>query len=139
MKKIFQNLIILATVFLISVQAAPAQKRDTTTLSSSTKGYDFYMQRHKTFNTIGWALLAPGAVMSVVGVISLSKSNFFSTTDNAGPFLGALGSVMMLGSIPCFIISGNNARKAALELKTSNIPGPGGFNYAAISLKISFR
>jgi hypothetical protein len=139
MKKIFQNLIILATVFLVSVQVAPAQKRDTTTLSSSTKGYDFYMQRHKTFNTIGWVLLAPGAVMAVAGVATTSSNNFFSTASSTGLFLGGLGSVMMLGSIPCFIISGNNARKAALELKTSNIPGPGGFNYAAISLKISFR
>jgi uncharacterized membrane protein len=138
MKKIFQKLSISVIVFLLLAQVGLAQKRDTTSLRSSTKSYDLYMQRHKNFSTIGWVLLAPGTIMTVVGVVTVSSNNFFSTASSTGSFLTVLGGVMMLGSIPCFILSGSNARKAALGLKTSALPGPGGLRYAAVSLNINF-
>lgn len=138
MIKFFKKLSVLGIAFLLLVQVALAQKQDTTSLSSSTKSYNLYMQRHKTFKTLGWVLLVSGTVMTATGVAIVSKGDFFSTTDNSGFILGTAGSVMMLGSIPCFILSGSNVRKAALELRTSTVPGPGGFHYAAVGVKLSF-
>ena len=118
---------------------ASAQKNDTSKITSSTKRYNLYMQRHKTFNTVGWVLLAPGAGMVVGGLIGVSNTDFFSDANSTSFAISSVGVLMMLGSIPCFILSGSNARKAALELKTSMVPGPGGYNFASVGLKFSFK
>ena len=135
MKKFVQELLILTIVLFTSAQMTSAQKSDT----ASTQRYNLYMQRHKTFNTVGWVLVVPGAIMVAGGMVSLSNNGIFSDSANTSAAFASIGTLMMLGSIPCFILSGSNARKAALELKTSMVQGPRGVNYALVGIKFSFK
>ncbi|MFV5702655.1 hypothetical protein ACM55F_12360 [Flavobacterium sp. XS2P12] len=76
---------------------------------------EYYLKKSKNQKTTGWILLSGGTIMTVVGVIGFSDSWYSSsnaTTDAYG-FIMLGGVVSGLGSIPFFIMSGNNARKAA--------------------------
>jgi len=140
MKKMLQKPIVIAIVMLLSIQVVSAQKADTASLSASSRHlYDLYWKRHKTFNTVGWVLVVPGAAMFITGLAEASSnSNIFSSdySYNKGEALFFIGGAMVLASIPCFILSGTNAHRAYFELKSANMPGPGGFNYASVGLKI---
>ena len=133
---------VLVIVTVTSIQLVSAQKTDTTALPSSSKHlYDLYWRRHKTFNTIGWLLVAPGAAMFITGLAEgSSNSDIFSSnySYNKGEALFFIGGAMVLASIPCFILSGTNAHRAYLELKNASVPGPGGFNYASVGVKMRF-
>ncbi|KIA87638.1 hypothetical protein [Flavobacterium sp. AED] len=83
----------------------------------------YYLKKSKNQKTTGWILLSGGTLMTVVGVIGFSDSWYSSsnsTTDTYG-FIMLGGVVSGLGSIPFFIMSGNNARKAA-TISLSNQP-----------------
>ena len=141
MKKLVQKAIVLAVVASMSIQLVSAQKADTSSLSPNKKTmYDLYWKRHKTFNTVGWVLVVPGAAMFIAGLAEASSNNFLSSdySPNKGEALFFIGGAMVLGSIPCFILSGTNARRAYLELKSGNVPGGPGANYAGVGIKIKF-
>nr|WP_314897286.1 hypothetical protein [uncultured Flavobacterium sp.] len=86
------------------------------TIPNNEFSKEYYLQKSKSQKTTGWVLLSGGAIMTVVGVIGFSDSyDIFdsnSKTDTYG-YLMLGGAVSCLGSIPFFIMSGNNARKAA--------------------------
>jgi hypothetical protein len=76
---------------------------------------DYYLQRSKNQNTSGWVLLSTGVVLTVIGIVGFSNSDFLESNSNSD-FYGLLmlgGTVTSLVSIPLFINSGYNARKAA--------------------------
>jgi hypothetical protein len=141
MKKLVYKTIVLSIVALVSIQLVSAQKADTSNSSPNKKTmYDLYWKRHKTFNTVGWVLVVPGSIMFIAGLAEASNSNFLSSdySPSKGEALFYVGGAMILGSIPCFILSGTNAHKAYLELKSGNVPGVPGVNYAGVGLKIKF-
>lgn len=85
------------------------------TIPNNEFSKEYYLKKSKNQKTTGWILLSGGTIMTVVGVIGFSDSlysNSNSTTDAYG-FIMLGGVVSGLGSIPFFIMSGNNARKAA--------------------------
>ncbi|MFV5699892.1 hypothetical protein ACM55H_16140 [Flavobacterium sp. ZT3R17] len=85
------------------------------TIPSNEFSKEYYLKKSKNQKTTGWILLSGGTIMTVVGVIGFSDSWYSSsnsTTDAYG-FIMLGGVVSGLGSIPFFIMSGNNARKAA--------------------------
>jgi hypothetical protein len=139
MKKLVHKTIVLAVVALMSIQMVSAQKADTSLLSPTKRTmYDLYWKRHKTLNTVGWVLVVPGAAMFITGVAEASNNSFLSSdySPTKGEALFFVGGAMVLASIPCFILSGTNARRAYLELKSGNVPGVQGANYAGIGIKI---
>jgi hypothetical protein len=104
------------------------------------------LQRSKNQKTAGWLLLAGGTTMAVTGIILFSKADFWKSEDNgsadAGGFLLLGGVLADLGSIPLFISSATNARRAAtLSFKNEKVLVPLHNNLVwnavpAISLKI---
>jgi hypothetical protein len=101
------------------------------------------MEKHKTNNSIGWLLLAPGTTMFAVGgIINATHSDniFTAGLNSKGAKVGLAGSLMALTSIPFFISAGNNRKMAFLSLKKEKLSllekGPGKFSYPAIAVKI---
>ena len=77
---------------------------------------DYYLQKSNNQKRAGWVLLGGGALLTTVGGIGFIENfGIFtsnSTADGYG-FLFLTGIVSGLASIPVFISSGNNARRAA--------------------------
>ncbi len=77
---------------------------------------EYYLQKSNNQKKTGWILLGGGAVLATVGGIGFSE-NFGIFTDNATGdgygFMFLTGVISGLSSIPFFISSGNNARRAA--------------------------
>lgn len=107
---------------------------------------EYYLEKSKKQKTTGWVMLAGGAVVTIVGLIGFSSTyddTSYSTTDAYG-FMTVGGPLICLGSIPFFISSGSNAKKAA-TLSFSNqpilLPQQGSLvqnSQPSLSLKIDF-
>jgi|SRR5579872_430120 len=107
---------------------------------------DYYLNRSKNQKDVGWVFLGGGTAMAVIGIIVFSQGNILSADDSktdVGGFLVLGGIVTDLASIPFFISSGKNARKAAtISLIKQDLffPHHDGFGVralAGISLKIA--
>jgi hypothetical protein len=141
-----KRLMVLLIVFLLSTQFVSAQKSDTAANGSAQASYDFYMQRHKTNNTIGWLLLGSGVTMTTVGAaIGTNNIKYILTpgyNSHKGEAVAFAGGLMALVSIPFFISAGGSRRKAYLSLKKEKVSigerGPAKVTFAAISFKIKF-
>ena len=83
-----------------------------------------YLQKSKNQKTTGWILLAGGTTMAVVGAIIANESYnsewslendspWFGSNFDTGAYLFLGGAAAGLASIPFFIGSAKNARKAA--------------------------
>ena len=83
-------------------------------LYDTTRDKDFYLQKSKDQRSAAWVMLGGGIVLSVVGVIGASATLFDqgNSADTYG-VLALVGVGLGLGSIPVFISSGHNYRKAA--------------------------
>ena len=98
--------------------------------SQTTQNTEFnkegYLEKSKSQKTTAWVFLASGAAATIIGVIGFSET--FNLSDNSADGYGILaigGPVIALGSIPFFISSGNNARKAAslsINFKPTLVP-----------------
>ena len=98
----------LTGILLISVlflQQAFCQSTTNKTLSK-----DYYLQKSKKQNKEGGVLLGVGAAAIGTGFIVINKEHFL---DFSGEGLVGLGLINCLASVPFFILSGSNARKAA--------------------------
>lgn len=102
MKKIIfcSALLVLVTV-TFSQQAKP----------SAAKKQD-YLQKSKNQKTAAWVLLGGGTVLIGTGFLIGDRKE--SSFDDAatGVIVGGLGLLATIGSIPLFIASGKNKRKA---------------------------
>ena len=77
-----------------------------------------------------WTLLGAGAGVVIAGYIVAENAIDYndpstllgigSTQAKTGTIIGFAGGVMMLGSIPFFIISGKNRREASLIIRNEN-------------------
>lgn len=79
-----------------------------------------YLLRSKKQKTGGWAMIGGGSAMMLTGIIIATTAkkptgNFeiFSEGQVAGMTIFMIGSLIDLASIPFFVTSGINARKAA--------------------------
>lgn len=107
---------------------------------------EYYLQKSKNQNTAAWILLSAGGLMTIIGAVSFNDSwdnGSASSTDTAG-FIMLGGVASSLVSIPLFISSGKNARKAAkLSINNQAISLPQQNNIVknynpSLSLKINF-
>jgi hypothetical protein len=104
----------------------------------------YFLNKSKSQKSGGWSLLGAGTGLVLVGLLIGNRES--SSFDDAatGAILGGLGVVSALGSIPLFIASGKNKRKAAnasAYFKLQKIPfkKESGFNlnsYPAVCFKI---
>lgn len=118
-------------------------------LHDSTVAKNVYLEKAKSQNTIGWVMLGGGAVMTLVGGIMFSNNfDVLGDGDDASADAGAIlflgGIACSLGSIPLFIVSAHNKRKAAVigfENKRISYPQQDLFvvkTQPSITLKIGF-
>jgi hypothetical protein len=105
-----------------------------------------YLQKSKNQKTTGWVFLSAGIAITAVGVIGFNNT-YDDWSDNSTDTYGALilsGPLIALGSIPFFISSGSNARKAAtlsLNYQPILIPNQGSLaqsSQPALSVTITF-
>ena len=86
---------------------------------------DYYLKKSKTQKTVAWVMLGGGVAMTTVGIVTISNydpslSDPFGVEQNTGPAIVAIvGIASALGSIPFFISSAKNKRRA-LSIAISN-------------------
>ncbi len=104
--------IILFSALCIFVVQGFAQ----TTSKAVTKEY--YLKKSRTQKTIAWVMLGTGVVMAATGYVigSTRDADDFIQDANIGETEGIViiaGGVVAVGSIPLFIISSKNKKRAA--------------------------
>ena len=107
MKKYFAATLLLLFVFSVFSQ-------------DNLKNKDYYLEKSKKQKTAGWILLGSGAALSISGLIIIgseaSTLDLESDAIKAGEVMNYIGLAAMVGSIPLFIASGRNRRKAAASV-----------------------
>jgi hypothetical protein len=104
-----KTLLLFTSILLLTTNLLA---QNTTVIPNSK---EFYLEKSKKQNKTGWFLFGTGIVLSTVGIIGFSNSDFLdsnSETDAYG-FMILGGAIAGLSSIPVFIGSANNARRAA--------------------------
>jgi len=112
---------------------------------------DYYLTKSKNQKTVGYVLAGGGAALVISGLIVGNGDNNndpneldFGPNFDVGLWLVGGGIASALASIPFFISSGNNARKAATigigqqKIKIPQWNGQVTVLQPAISLKIRF-
>lgn len=136
---IYMKKIICLPLFLLFSISIFSQQSQSPALSK-----EYYLQKSKNQKTTGWVLLAGGTAIAIGGGILFGNSDFLSGDSNAdaGGYLMLGGIAADLISIPFFISSAKNARKAAsLSFNNQKILLRGESNcmvrlHSAICLKI---
>jgi len=137
MKNFIQKLLMLSLLIFLSVQITCAQKVDTAARNRSNALFDLYMQRHKVLKTIAWVSLSTGTALVVIGTAQATSSSILSSSYAAGATAVAAGVIMMLGSIPCFLVASSMENKALrVQLNAGSISGIPRSEYVGLSLKI---
>jgi len=139
-------------MLLLFVIGSFGQQSPTT---SAPKPNTDYLQKSKKQKTTSWILLGGGATLVLTGII-IPKGEFVGydgsylgtpieeyKNEGIKAAFGVAGVLTMLGSIPFFIVSGKNKRKAA-SLSFKNMRAPQIKNSSmvyrpipAVSLKIN--
>lgn len=137
MKK-FLSLFVLFSAMLVSAQQGKYTR-------------DYYLTKSNNQKTMGWVALACGTGLVISGIAVGNKDNSnnpneldFGPNFDAGLWLVGGGLVVGAASIPFFISSANNARKAAtISIINQKILIPGSCGITArrqpaISVRIAF-
>ena len=101
-----------------------------------------YLIKSKKQKTTGWILLGTGTTTVIVGAIVDDAKNTRTEQSLTGGIIVVSGIICGLTSIPFFIASGKNKRKAlSLSLNFQKIPSlnkmeTSTFNYTGFNLKI---
>ena len=150
MKKLIVLLLVLG---LATSSFCQQQSFQTMTLTQKD-----YLKKSKNQKKIGWILLGGGVVLSATAlIIPQGESAGYDAclyliceshkNDGIIAAFGLSGALSMLGSIPFFIASGKNKRRAnsiSASIKTEKISIARGYsitriNYPAFSLKIALN
>lgn len=124
--------------------------------SSQSLNETNYLLKSKHQKTAAWVLLAGGATLTTVGLIvgvnSAANELVQIITDEkddgsfvAGEVMFAAGLASIIGSVPLFLASGRNKRKAGevtLSMKIETVPIVkaslmNSYRYPAVSLRIT--
>tara|TARA_R110002073_G_scaffold72537_1_gene177241 strand:+ start:220879 stop:221292 length:414 start_codon:yes stop_codon:yes gene_type:complete len=137
MKRSFLGIVIV----LFTFTSASGQQNTQASKQSSQDVYTAYMKKHKTNRTAGWITLGSGVAMIVGGYAINTGDGIIdndTTNNNKGLWLSYFGAATTLASIPLFIASGNNKRKAKIELKNSTAGITNKSNYNSMAFTITF-
>ncbi len=118
MKKIFSLLLLVFSVCSCFSQATTSQQ----------KQIDF-LNKSKNQKTAAWVLLGGGFAVSVVGIGVASNHLWdeliYGAEDTKGVGATITGFALMAGSVPLFIASGRNRRKAfSISMKNEKVNFP---------------
>ncbi len=129
--------LILFSLILVSFLSSFSQQ----TNPSNALTREQYLQKSKHQKTAAWILLGGGIALGVTGVI-VDASNWESS---GGDVLLVLGGVSMISSIPLFIASGKNKKRAmaasaSFKMEKTQVVHQLSFSqrvFPAVSLKIN--
>ena len=132
-------------VFFLALLILVTQSFSQTPPNSGASSASDYLKRSRNQKKAGWILLAGGTAMAVGGAITFNYNwNYgsYTATDISG-FVMLGGIVADLVSIPLFISSGANKRKASILLNSQKILVPQQSAFAlrsqpTLTLKIEF-
>ena len=93
-----------------------------TTDTMPVKDHDFYLVKSKNQKKTGRVLLYSGAGLVAVGLLIGTPRNASFNQAGFGVVVGGIGALLAIGSIPAFISSGNNKRKAMLVVRDQPAP-----------------
>ncbi len=133
-----KKILFICLSFWVILPKVNAQMLDTTlNKSKHTVDANALLQKSKKQKTAAWILLGGGGALTTIGfIVGISQaandfsngiSNIFtntnySTSSSTGAIIMVIaGTGAMLGSIPLFIASGNNKKKAHLLLKDETV------------------
>jgi hypothetical protein len=99
-------------IFCITLLIMVANAFSQQTTSPQKKTKEDYLLKSKKQKTTGWILLGGGAGLIIIGDV-IGNSNEASFDDaGTGLILAGIGAISMLTSIPVFLASGKNKRRA---------------------------
>lgn len=101
--------ILLFTIFL-NVTVSGFSQRDTTGCLSRAAELTLKSQNQKNG---AWVLLGGGSALVLAGFLIGNRNESTFGEAEAGVIMGGIGVISMLGSVPLFMASGRNKRKAA--------------------------
>jgi len=109
-----KKIILFTIVFLASISSFSQQ-----TLPVNVSAKQDYLKKSKNQKTVGKILLAGGAALSITGVLiavndlnHLFDPNYVHSNNNTSDVLVYSGLVIAAGSIPFFLKSSKNRKKA---------------------------
>jgi uncharacterized protein YdeI (BOF family) len=110
--------IVLALLLIVSATSFSQQTKPSAAFTKED-----YLAKSKSQKTTAWALLGCGAGLVLIGdLIGNSKGSSFSDAATGVVIAGA-GVLCMLGSIPAFLASGKNKRRAiSMSFKNETAP-----------------
>jgi len=133
--------IIAAFVFVIH---SFGQKVEVSTDQFNQEKYDFHYSKHKKQKKTGFILLGSGVAASLAGVLIGSNSDSLYDEANlgTGAILVTAGALTAISSIPVFIVSGSNKRKAQTYVQLDRVPisnlGYSKSDLVSVGVKIEF-
>lgn len=124
-----------------------AQHFENSPTQPSGKNFQYYSKKNKNQKTTAWIMLSGGFVLTVGGLAVISKELLIDpwTGEEVNPIggeiMGYAGLASMAGSIPFFIASGKNKKRANISLQQQKITMGNKIsqqsNYHSICLSIS--
>ena len=145
-----KKMIICAVLHIMAIHAFSQQTTPSTPLTRED-----YLQKSKNQKAAGWVLLGGGALIDIIGIATFPKDYVYidlwgegnsSSTESKANTSGVLllvGSSAMLASIPFFISSHVNRKRAikltvdTQQLRTIKNSSMYTTNYPALTMKIS--
>ena len=135
-------MVILAAFFFLTY--GYGQQVEVSTDQSNQEMYDFHYEKHKKQKKTGFILLGSGVAATLAGVLIGSNSDSWSDEANlgTGAILVTAGALTTISSIPVFIVSGSNKRKAQAYVQSGQYQiidlTLDNSSYLSIGLKIEF-
>lgn len=148
------NKIMAVVTLLIVTTSSFSQHADTFNAFRKAE----YLRKSKNQKTAAWVLLSGGVVLSVTGVVIYNNAynkamendpfgtvlSLGTNVDGTGAVMATIGTLAAAASIPFFIVSGKNKRKAnsiSTGFKMESMPAiqrASVFNrsYPAVSIKL---
>lgn len=129
--------ILLLTCFLVLTTTAYSQQNP----PSKSLTYEDYLKKSKNQKTTGEIMLVGGLVMVTIAAFTVFSEGIY-TKNETPAYLSVIGAGSAVGSIPFFILSGKNKRKAAfftLGFQPASLPRQNQFSLKpqpAITIKI---
>jgi len=90
-------------------------------VTTPEKNRDYYLHKSKTQKTVAYTLLGSGSAIIFSGILISSGKESSLSDYGTGIAIAIVGGVTMLSSIPFFILSADNKKKAAVAITVKEL------------------